>query len=329
MYMSMQIPEWLAAYEPQVPLESLVVEVNKIFHSFDAASYDFQHPEIHQQLPSIWAEMMTRLPHAGPWNILDLGCGTGFEADVVLRALCNQIVNLTVYDPSPEMIAICKTRLARFSQVTFSSRIEETQSYAPFNLLLTNSLLHHLPVVEQTIEGLLAGLTSDAVWLAGHEPSTRFYRNGRCLDLLQSFRSHRKYTKWLEWRNYATRLRLLLGWHPLTATANAAYGRRLFLKRPGAQVIDRIVDFHVAHSAEEVMHGRGLDIDILKASFQRDWTLRWEKTYSFLGSFRYAGVPNIWLQRAHQLELEFPRDGANCSMIWERNRGKATAPHVC
>jgi SAM-dependent methyltransferase len=321
---SMEVPSWLAKYAPTVPLESLVEEVNKIFHSFDAAFYDGEHPEIHKQLPTIWSEMIAQLPDCGPWNALDLGCGTGFEAEMALDMLGDKVTKITAFDPSPEMMAICKTRLERSPRMVFCSQIEEACHQGPFNLLLTNSLLHHLPNIEKTVESLLPSLTPEAVWLAGHEPSSRYYRNDKCLKLYERYCLHRKYAKWFDLSSYTTKLRLLLGRHPLSATAGVAYKRGLFLTRPDPAVISKIVDFHVAHSADEVTHGRGLDIEKMKVLFERDWVLRWSKTYSYLGPFGYARVPNMWAQEVRELEQRFPADGANFSMVWQRKQNSSS-----
>src|SRR5690348_14835994 len=115
----MEIPAWLSPYEPQISLTSLVEDVNKIYHSFDAKHYDREHPEIHQQLPAIWAEMIEQLPESSAWRVLDFGCGTGFEAEQVLKQLGSKMEALVAYDPSPEMLAKCKERLRAFSRVHF------------------------------------------------------------------------------------------------------------------------------------------------------------------------------------------------------------------
>ena len=321
----MDIPDWLAESGPQVPLETLVEEVNKIFHSFGAAGYDRDHPEIYEQLPPIWTEMIAQLPNPSCLNVVDLGCGTGFEASLLLNGLSNHVFRLTAYDPSPEMIAICKNRLKMYPQVFFCSRIEEVRSHGPFNLLLTNSLLHHLPNIVDTLGSLLPSLSDNAVWLAGHEPSVRFYRNDACLQLLQSYRRSRKFARWFVLDNYAAGVRLLLGRDPLSATADSAYERGLFSKRPSSTVIDRIVDFHVPHSAEDVSGGGGLDIERMQTWFERDWTLEWSKTYSFLGPFPYVKTPRKWLNKARGLERQYPSDGANFCMVWRRKPGSNQA----
>jgi SAM-dependent methyltransferase len=324
----MRIPSWLAESDPQVPFEPLIEEINKIFHSFDATHYDREHPEIHQQLPPIWAEMIAQLPHVSSWNVLDFGCGTGFEADLLLSKIGDKVAKLTAYDPSAEMILLCKNRLQKYPQVTFCSRIEEAHRRGPFDMLLTNSLLHHLPNIVDTVGSLLPSLSNNAVWLAGHEPSARFYRNDKCLKLLEEYRRFRKYARWFDLRTYTTRLRLLLRGNPLSATAYIAHERGLFLKRPSPAIIDRIVDFHVPRSVDDVTNGHGLDIEKMQTWLQRDWILQWSKTYAFLSPVPYSRAPNSWVKRARQLELQYPSDGANFCMVWRRRSSSREVPSV-
>jgi SAM-dependent methyltransferase len=314
---------WLAGYGPQVPLQLLIERVNQIFHSFAASRYDREHPEIHQQLPPIWTEMIAQLPCGKDFNVLDVGCGTGFESDLLLRAIGGRVSALTAYDPSPEMIGLCRNRLLEFPQVSFSAHIEETHDRGPFNLLLTNSLLHHLPDIEQTVASLMPHLSEDAVWLAGHEPSAGFFRNHECVELLEKYRRFRKYARWLVIGNYPAMLRRLVRRSPLCATADVAFERGLFLTRPSPVVIDKLVDFHVLHSGDDVSNGRGLDISRMQTWFKADWNLHWSRTYSFLGPYPYARTPVKWVERARLLEQKFPSDGANLCMVWHRRSRSA------
>src|SRR5579875_870416 len=75
-------------YHPQIPIEELIVEINKIYHKFEASMYDRNHPEIYEQLPSIWKEMCEKISsylQAKALHILDFGCGTGFASQQLLR----------------------------------------------------------------------------------------------------------------------------------------------------------------------------------------------------------------------------------------------------
>ena len=318
---SIEFPDWLADSEPQLPLPSLVQEVNRLYHSFGAANYDREHPEIFQMLPAVWAEMIAQLPQK-QWRVLDFGCGTGFEAARVQQNIGEPVEHLVCFDPSPEMLAQCRDRLKATKAVSFHAELQSALKCGPFNLLLTNSLLHHLPDIRQTLSELLPSLTADAMWLAGHEPSARFFRNAECLKFLDDFSRHRRWGKFLSPKAYLGKMRLLAGQDPLQTTARAALERGWFKKLPDAMVIDRIVDFHVPHSREEAHGGRGLDFVQMQVDLAPEWSLKWVKTYGFFGSFKPTSAPQRWVKRSRELAEKFPRDGANFAMVWVRSNGR-------
>ncbi|NJK52295.1 MAG: class I SAM-dependent methyltransferase [Leptolyngbyaceae cyanobacterium SU_3_3] len=69
------------------------------------------------------------------WRILDFGCGTGFEAEQLIRYLPQgSIAQLTCYDLSPEMLARCRARITPlFSDALFvsdlSNQLDGQQPY--------------------------------------------------------------------------------------------------------------------------------------------------------------------------------------------------------
>jgi SAM-dependent methyltransferase len=313
-----EYPSWLADSEPQIPLDLLVCEINNLFHSFGAASYDREHPEIFDVLPSLWDQMTQQLPDRQSWDVLDFGCGTGFEAGQIIRSLKGKVRRIVCFDPSPEMLARCKIRLEGVDAAVFCNRLEEAGKQAPFDLLLTNSLLHHLPDIRETINALRPSLSPRALWLAGHEPSARFYRNPDCLRFLNEYSRHYQRAKFFDPAAYIGKMRMILGRHPLRATAKAAFRQGLFKKLPSPLVIDRIVDFHVPHTPAEVQGGRGLDFEQMKTGLAPEWSLQWVKTYSFFGPFKPTGASRHWMTRSNELAERFPQDGANFATVWSR-----------
>jgi SAM-dependent methyltransferase len=318
----------LKPYEPQLPIDQLILEVNKLFHEFEAKDYDTIHPEIHQQLPPIWQEMIDRaigIAAVPIWRILDFGCGTGFEAEQLIKNLPpGSIAELTCYDPSPEMLAYCQAKISPLlPTATFTcdlnSACRDGQSY---NLLVTNSLLHHLPDPISTINNLVDLLTPDAIWLAGHEPSSRFYKNAECLKVCNDFEQEDKWKKFLSFSRYFSAIQQVIGLktNPLSEAAVAAFDRGLFKQKPSKLVIDRIVDFHVAHSSEEADSGRGLDFEIMEQKLMDRWQLVWVKTYSFMGSHYDGKLSEKWSQLSEDISKRFPNDGANFCTAWQRNK---------
>jgi len=47
------IEDLVKPYSPRLPIDQLVIEVNKLYHRFEADIYDTKHIEIYEQLPSI------------------------------------------------------------------------------------------------------------------------------------------------------------------------------------------------------------------------------------------------------------------------------------
>jgi SAM-dependent methyltransferase len=318
-----EVPDWLARFQPQRPLAVLVEELNSTFHAYDAENYARVHPEIYDFLPNLWREMISLLPGRDHWRILDFGCGAGFEAQQVLAGLGDKVQVLVCYDPSDAMLAQCRLHLCAAKVVAFSSALREVADQGPFNLLVTNSVLHHLADIHATILSLMPHLTSDAWWISGHEPSSRFYRNISCTRLLEEYRAYRRWKRFVDPVSYVSRLRLLRSKlhskDPLTLTAQAAARRGLFKRVPPPLVVDRIVDFHVAHSAEEAAAGRGLDFETMRQDLAAQWNLRRVKTYFFLGSYLPRPLPRRWLERTNKLAELFPNDGANFCTVWSRN----------
>ena len=324
-------PDWLAPYEPTLPLPRLVEEVNRLYHRHEANRYDRRHPELSVQCPAYWAEMAaiaSRLRPSAKWHILDFGCGTGFATLQLLERLpLASVASVTCYDLSREMLARCQEKVsAIFPNARFTTNLDDLSADRPFNLLATNSLLHHLPDVHGTLASLATRLSPDAVWLAGHEPSSRYYRNAACVEALERYRSSRSdgASSW-----NAPHLPFVRAWRKLqrSITAGASPKRRaaadahragLFGKRPTPTVIDRLVDYHVAHSVDEAAAGRGFDYEALAEELRGRWRLAWVRTYSYMGSHYEANLSAAWRAECLELARRFPRDGANFCAMWER-----------
>jgi len=314
----------IAPYGPAAPLETLVVELNRLYHSFEAKEYDRTHPEVHDQLPPLWSEMIRLVRSHCPdrsWNVLDFGCGTGFEAVQALEGFGNSgIRSVTCYDPSPEMLALCRSKVGtRFPRARFCSTISEVlDTREEFDLLITNSLLHHLPCPKSEIRLLDPIIRKDAWWLLGHEPSKRFYRNPEC------YREFRQYRQSVAWRKatsstvYWNRLKVMTGLkiNPAQAAASAAFEAGLFARKPSSSAVGRLVDFNVPHSSEEAHAGRGFDVRDLAQDFDSLWNLRWVRTYAFMACFPESGLPQRWRERCNRLAAKHPLDGANFCSAW-------------
>ena len=85
-----------------------------------------------------------------------------------------------------------------------------------------------------------------------------------------------------------------------------------------ADLIDRLVDFHVAHDATEAEAGRGFDYLDLKARLEPRWRLVWFKSYSYMGPQYEPRLPQTWQRACRTLADQHPLDGANFCSAWQR-----------
>jgi SAM-dependent methyltransferase len=319
-YMSQQ----LAPYEPQCDLAQLIIEVNRLYHSFEAPAYDAIHPELSVLWPQLWQDMVQHVVAVGSprcWRILDFGCGTGFEASQLLRLLPREsIARLTCYDPSPEMMEHCRVKVAPlYPEATFCTNLDDVPREEPYNLLATNSLLHHLPDAVGEMRDLLGMLSEDAVWLAGHEPSRRFYDNPECVRVRQDHWRQRRWRRFLHFDNYVAKFKeWTFGVNPRRQTAEAAHRRGLFRRRPPLGLIGQLVDFWVPNSPEDAACGRGLDFETLQRDLAGAWELSWVKTYGFIGVPHRGRLPKNWARAAERLSELYPKDGTHFGAVWRR-----------
>jgi SAM-dependent methyltransferase len=318
----------LEPFGPTLPFAQLVQAVNALYHAAEAPQYDGTHAEVFEQLPPIWSEGLHWLQQrreTSEWRVIDFGCGTGFEARQLLAHVPPaQVASLTCYDPSPEMLAVCRRNLhSLYPAARFTGSLDEViASSQTCNLVLSNSVLHHLPDPVQTMVALGVHAAPDAVWIAGHEPSRRFYQNVRCVDTYTRYLRFRRWHRFLVARNYwraAQRLLRRRAW-PAAAAAEAAYQMGYFTRPPRPDAIDRLVDLHVAASREEAERGRGFDIDMLRHELAPTWRLLWSKTYSFLGPFYEGRAPSAWRSVCQTLAEQYPLDGATFMSMWVRGQ---------
>jgi ubiquinone/menaquinone biosynthesis C-methylase UbiE len=314
--------EALQPYAPAKPLPELVAELNKLYHEFEAHRYQTTHPEIFEQLPRLWREMIAEVNAPGPLRILDFGCGTGFEARQCLESFGARIERMVCYDSSEEMLDRCRQALAPWRDtveyVTSLDRLSARDG--SFNLLVSNSVLHHVVDPVRAIREFEPLLSPTAIWLCGHEPSRRFLMNPACRAVLQRYRGRDRWQRFLSPRRFT---RWFLRWTglaelPQDYAARRAFELSMFQKRPPAHLVSQLVDFHVVTSESQLGEARGLDFRSLETVFSSEWDLTWHRTYAFLGPYHSDALSSRWQREARRLAEKYPDDGANCCSVWRK-----------
>jgi 2-polyprenyl-3-methyl-5-hydroxy-6-metoxy-1,4-benzoquinol methylase len=126
--------------------------VNEVFHAAESEVYDHVHHEMWASLPvqfDLLARDVLAAGAAGPrLTMLDVGCGTGLSADLMLKSpLGQKIEAVTLLDPSPEMLERATAR-ARHWTVPVSTHLgflHELPAVESFDVVIASSVLHHIP----------------------------------------------------------------------------------------------------------------------------------------------------------------------------------------
>lgn len=307
-------------FGPRLPLPELVVALNRIYHRFEAQTYDASHDEIFAQLPALWERMgavARAIAPARRWRILDFGCGTGFEAGQILRVLgAGSIASLMCHDPSPEMLARCRERLAASgANVAFSETPPQEEQ---FDLVLTNSLIHHLPSVAAFCRQVRTWLRGGGAWIAGHEPNRACYLNPECVALARWLQRRQRLRKAASPAMWLELVQRRLGLRPTVAerAAEAAVREGLFERRPARVAVERLVDFGVPHSEQEALAGRGISLEAVGDALGAGAELVWSESYNFMGAFFEPDPPRAVAARVDRLAAKHPECGAHVAAVW-------------
>jgi SAM-dependent methyltransferase len=327
----MDIEQVVEQCRPSVPLPELVRALNILYHQIEAEHYDETHSEIWKQEIPIFRELVgiaSRGLKTSRISVLDYGCGTGFGCYQAVQVLHPSKINeLVCVDPSQSMLARCRERLsfivpgARYFDNDEAFRGNE-EWVGRFDLVVTNSALHHIWAWQDVLRRLLQLLKPEGYYLMGHEPSPRFYSNLECQRQYAAFLRERRWRRFLDldsWMRFVRR-HLRPQVDLLDATASAAVQAGLTgLQLPG-QTVGELVDYHVPHMGG-ACSAKGLDFE--EIANDRSWrlTLLDIRTYGYMRSFLTRSLPRKWRRVAEHLGKEYPLDGANFCALW-----KKTAP---
>jgi SAM-dependent methyltransferase len=135
------------------PAAEFQSSVNVVFHRYESAVYDSFHRNMWESLPcqfSLFAEDSRKVWNPFPEQIrlLDIGCGTGLASDSLLKScLGPSITHIDLLDTSSAMLAQAQQRSRSWNRSTacHEGLIGALPVGQPYDLIVTCSVLHHVP----------------------------------------------------------------------------------------------------------------------------------------------------------------------------------------
>jgi 2-polyprenyl-3-methyl-5-hydroxy-6-metoxy-1,4-benzoquinol methylase len=157
--------------------------VNVTFHGFESEIYDELHRDMWESLPREIALLAADCLGSGaPERIqmLDIGCGTGLATDLLLRSpLGPQIAEVDLLDTSAAMLARAEQRRKQWGKPgeTMEGLVEGLAGRKRYNLVVTCSVLHHVPDLESflgAVKALQSGGPDGSLFVHLQDPNGDF-----------------------------------------------------------------------------------------------------------------------------------------------------------
>ena len=165
-------------------LQERIREANVAVHRFEAKYYELVHPEVYseyeQKRIKSTLKMVDKLivnNHADAKRALDFGAGTGN----LTGKLLDMGYDVTAVDISAEMCKILEKKYKNYLKakklIVFNSPIEDVSfDKGDFDLIVSYSVLHHLPDYVDAIQRLSVPLKKGGVMYLDHEISPYYWK---------------------------------------------------------------------------------------------------------------------------------------------------------
>ena len=305
--------------------------VNVTFHRFESAHYDQLHQEMWNDLPAQFELLCQDLIQKGEdlpekLRVLDVGCGTGLSSQLLLgTCLGKRIHQIDLLDTSSEMLAKCAERAARWGVTNRQIHgTVETINDASYDLVLTCSVLHHIPDLQTFLRQIRKIQSPRGIFIHFQDPNGDYLADP---DLLRRSRALELATKkskgWRAKVNLPLRLlrRLLRLASPQQSSPRKNYIDQIneallssnTIKTPLTDAeLWSVTDIHENNLPFST--GKGISIPALKG-FLPDYALVSARSYSFFGKMGSTLPPAM---KAEELKLIRQRamTGKHISAVW-------------
>ena len=324
------LEDYLRQVGATLQAEEFCKVVSHYYHEIESGYYDQVHQEIFEdETVGAWrAALQAAAPHLPKrLHVLDIGCGTGFAAQTVLQTLgSDRVEQLVCIDPSPHMLNICEQKLTpypcvkRFQHMDIAQLLEEKPV---FDLIVTNSVLHHVFDLGAFLRHLDRALAPGGVYICGHEPSARYYTIAEMKQWNRRFNSYLRIRRGLKVKRMLKRLLSDMGLIARGVSISDKVNSRLvadgYITVPlAANALHKMVDIHVPQSTGEYLWGRpGFSPEAILSEYLPNYTSIFSATYHYIKApLNRLGF--YWRHVNNRLKERHPDGGADIIMAFRK-----------
>ncbi len=301
----------------QVEAERYVIDMHAFFRT--CGSY----PQFKQAL--LVAKQTLKLPV----SILDIGCGSGYDLEVLREVFSpSEVRVIFCCDISPEMLALASSKADGFPCRFVRGGIEEVLEYGVHDLVVTHSLVHHVPNLTGFFQRLDLVVAPGGGYVTGHEPNRRHWISAECMAVVEKMkraeRRRKGIAKYFVPSRYVSKMARLLRVTKdecLETEVNSILRDHFGLVADlTPQEIRRLVDVHVPDDlpGNFKIGWDGFDWKELQASFLPNYDLVCLGTSGYMGNSNPADLPSRWQKINAGLAQRYPLDGSIFSAFWRK-----------
>lgn len=297
--------------------------MNLTFHRHESTAYD----RIHQEM---WADLFNEftrvtdavVPHlpAAPrsLHLLDIGCGTGLAAEMLLRSALGPLVSrVTLLDTSAAMLGRAARR-ARSWEVSAEVRegtVEKLREVmeGPFDLAVACSVLYHIPDLDSFLSALSDSQPTGGVFLHLQDPNC----DALGADVMAARKAEVTRAEAETQPGILNRIRRGIG-----RRIDRFMGRN-YLERTNSELLDQGV-IHTPLTDEEIWSVTDIR-DHSAGEISPGTMARWLKGYAPIATFTYAYFGRMRSRltrglRERDIRLEASGDphGTKLMMAWQK-----------
>ena len=303
--------------------ERFIGKVSNIYHKYESSFYDKHQQSLLDSIP-YWAKAFSLINKnffgKESIKVLDFGCGTGFATlQLINSELIDKVSEITCYDLSDEMLGQCKNKIDKTpltSSMMYISKPDEILTKLKANkydLVMTNSLLHHIPNPKNLVKLLMNSLNAKGYYICGHEPNKSFYFNEKLVLQTKQFRFYKRIYKRLNFQYIFQKVGLKRSVDIIEATNTDLINEGIINKPIPAEYLIKLIDIHVpiGFSKNQCWGELGFSHELFKDdSTDKQISIPCYFTYSHIkdpltNEFKY------WKDKKLKLSSKYPDDGAD------------------
>ena len=198
------VAEVCSRYGVQCSVVEFHAAVNVAFHRFESEHYDEMHQDMWRSLPKqihLLAEDCLEAGAPERIQMLDIGCGTGLAADSLLKSpLGDRIESIDLLDTSAAMLGRAQARRQGWGRPgeALEGLAESLVGRKRYNLIITSSVLHHVPDLTSFLHSVTALQEGEqsALFLHLQDPNGDFLDDPQLIERMASSAS-RKTPEWM------------------------------------------------------------------------------------------------------------------------------------